>query len=202
MAASDILKEKTVYIAIMNVVVWEEMTLFTPQIGSEICSLLSPIIPYFCGFLFGWLLLCNAGLRQIKPSGQACRASAGVRIWGESVLPALCSGQGTAGAVLVPLPLTLGTSSIAGRHFSSLPPVCPGNVGTLQCLVSARMISQPLQAGNWIAFPMVARVYLKWQLRAQLYCGAAVGAGQGGQQQHSPRRWEVMVFAVSQIVSN
>lgn len=57
--------------------------------------------------------------------------------------------------MLFPLPLTPGTSSIAERHLSSLP--CCGNVGTLQCLVSARMITQPLQAGNSFALPMLAR---------------------------------------------
>lgn len=60
-------------------------------------------------------------------------------------------------AVLFTLPLTLGASSIAERHYSSLPSVCSGNVGTLQCLVSARMITHALQAGNSIAFPMLAR---------------------------------------------
>lgn len=63
----------------------------------------------------------------------------------------------TGWAVLLTLPLALRTSSIAERHYSSLPSVCSGNVGTLECLVSARMITQSLQAGHSIAFPMLVR---------------------------------------------
>lgn len=54
--------------------------------------------------------------------------------------------------VLFALPLTLRTRSIAERHYGSLRSVCSVNVGALQCLVSASMITQSLQVVNSIAF--------------------------------------------------
>lgn len=77
--------------------------------------------------------------------------------WGEAVFSEMFSVQLMGTAVLFPLPLTLGTSSIAESHLSSLPSVCSGDMGTLQCLGSARMITQPLQAGNSIVFPVLGR---------------------------------------------
>lgn len=78
-------------------------------------------------------------------------------------------------------------------------------MGTLQCLVSARMITQPLQAGNWIAFPMLAREE-QGRLEVAAQGTAALWWGWGswaeGGRQHNPRRGVGMVPPVSLIVTD
>lgn len=160
-------------------------------------------------WLFTWVAFTLHCWAQKKKT-MALRQSRPVELvlvsgWGEAVLSEMHSVQVMGRAVLFPLPLTLGASSSAERHFRSLPSVCSGNVGTLQCLVSASMITQLSRMGIQLpspCWPGKSRAYLQWQPRAGLTVMVLGELGRGSRQAAHPRRWAVMLLPVSLIVSD
>lgn len=124
---------------------------------------------------------------------------------GEAAFSEVCSVRRMGRAVLFTLSLIQGASSIAERPYTALRPVCTGNVGPLQCLVSASAITQSLQALNATAFSMLE----KWErcvseVAAQslwLHCNYGIRGrlgelGRGCQisEEHGPRGWVVTVW--------
>lgn len=80
-----------------------------------------------------------------------------LRACGEAAFSEACPVRRMGRAVLFTLPLTQRASRIAERPYTALHSVCFGNVGPLQCLVSASAITQSLQAVNAIVFSMLEK---------------------------------------------
>lgn len=106
------------------------------------------------------------------------KADVDLSTWDAAVFSKMYAFQIRGRTLLFALPLTLGTRSIAKRHYSSLHSVCFGNVGALQCQVSASMITQSLQAVNAMAFSMLEkqeqRIFKVAAESLQLHCNYGI----------------------------